>query len=728
MLHRPAIILTLLLPSFWCGPQGAIAQADCLPGGSLQPLDTWQTVQGGYDAGGWTIYQVSFDLGVRYIFKTGCGNGATADHDTHLEFMTPVCTVIQQNDNACELGRSMLDFNSFFGDGMVLWIRVRGAQGQAGTFTMAYRSVGGVPGACNECPSYDATLAPSSLWQAVEGTYDNGACAVYRMLCQAGTSYTFKTGCGDGATADHDTRIEVNGQACAPLVADDDGCESGRSMVTWTALTNGYHYVKVSGSGGSGGTFTMAYQQAGGNGSLCGACTTHDFPLGPGFGWSTHSSSYLSAGCRIYRIASPAVGYQYTFKTGCGDGAAADHDTRLELYNASCELLAVNEGGCGNGGSLLHYTVTTPGSLYLRVLGSGGAFGFYTLAARRGGTCTACPDFDQELDPTAAWQNGTGSYFANGCWLYKVNVQAGHTYVFQTEGGYGAASDHAHQLQLLTDQCEPMPPGPWPWWTGGNRLYHHATSTGPVFLKVQGWGTAAGTHTLAYRDVGTAMDDCAEQVPIPLGHGAVRLSGSLQGATPDTGLDPGSPLFGLPVKWYVFDIEEPCYTVMVSYCGLDPVWTNTLGLLTTDCSGEAAPSGPPPFDLCSDGNAVHAFGTFFPGLYRLPLLYDPANSPSGDYTITVICDATICIGLEEQGTEGWSVHPNPGRDGFQLLRSTAGGTQVPVRLLDVVGRPVWTGMAGASPMWIDPGPIPPGAYVVQVLDGPRPVAFRWIRE
>lgn len=37
----------------------ALAQGDCLPGGVLEPLDTWQTVSGTYWANDWAIYEVT---------------------------------------------------------------------------------------------------------------------------------------------------------------------------------------------------------------------------------------------------------------------------------------------------------------------------------------------------------------------------------------------------------------------------------------------------------------------------------------------------------------------------------------------------------------------------------------------------------------------------------------------------------------------------------------------
>jgi len=83
---------------------------------------------------------------------------------------------------------------------------------------------------------------------------------MYRVSVTSGNSYTFKTGCGDGATASYDTYLELYNSGCTLVASDDDGCESNRSKITWTATYTGYAYLKVRGYGGAGGSYTLAYR------------------------------------------------------------------------------------------------------------------------------------------------------------------------------------------------------------------------------------------------------------------------------------------------------------------------------------------------------------------------------------------------------------------------------------------------------------------------------------
>lgn len=717
---------SLVLWSFMHLSAAAGAQVLCLPSEVLLPVDSWQTVSGSYGVDGWAIYEVTMDLGVTYEFKTGCGDGATADHNTIIEWMTPVCTVINSNDDGCENGRSKLSFESFFSDGTVLWIRVRDAAGPGGSFTMAYRSIGGAPGECNECPSYDEELAPGSLWQVAEASYGPGACHVYRIPVGAGLTYDFKTGCGNGASADHDTRLEMNGTGCALLAADDDACELGRSSIGWEATANGIAYVKVASTDGEGGTFSLAYRRSGGNGSACGACTIHDFSVTPVHTWAVSSSSYLAGGCQMYRV-SMTQGFQYTFKTGCGDGASADHDTRLELFNASCALVAEDDDGCADGASSLTYIANASGFMYLSVAGASGEEGSYSLAYRRSGVCAACPGFDQELTPGAAWQTASGSYLIGGCWVYRVNVAQGSTYVFQTQCGNGGAVDHASVLSMQDQACLPLTVSASGCPELGERVFFLAQYTGAVYLKVEGLGADYGAHTLAYRQLPTAADACGDAEPIALATGSVQLSGVLQDATSTGDFVPGSPLEGLPVKWYAINLLESCTEFLVSYCGQAPAWTNTLGWLAVNCPADQLLAATEARS-CADGNVTHVFPGLPAGAHLLPLLYDPSNSVDGAYTITLSCETFVGGGIGDGSRDAVRIHPNPGGHEFWITGPAGASAPVRVRIADATGRVVGTTQATAWPHRVDAARLAPGLYSVHLSDGSRAVALRWRKE
>jgi hypothetical protein len=54
----------LFLPVMIFIAGNCFAQPECIATAVLEPLDTWQTMTGFYESGGWMIYEVTMDLGV----------------------------------------------------------------------------------------------------------------------------------------------------------------------------------------------------------------------------------------------------------------------------------------------------------------------------------------------------------------------------------------------------------------------------------------------------------------------------------------------------------------------------------------------------------------------------------------------------------------------------------------------------------------------------------------
>jgi|LSQX01.3.fsa_nt_gb hypothetical protein len=112
---------------------------------------------------------------------------------------------------------------------------------------------------------------------------------------------------------------------------------------------------------------------------ICKECPNYDFSLNPGTSWITTSSSIVAQGCKMYRI-SVTNGRKYTFKTGCGDGATANFDTQLFLYNGSCNQIAFNDDGCENYRSKIEWIANYTGYAYLKVKGWGSNYGSFSLS------------------------------------------------------------------------------------------------------------------------------------------------------------------------------------------------------------------------------------------------------------------------------------------------------------------------------------------------------------
>ncbi len=146
---------------------------------------------------------------------------------------------------------------------------------------------------------------------------------------------------------------------------------------------------------------------------ICNTCPAYDFELTPTQSWQNHPSSHLAGGCNIYRIpVSP--GNTYTFKTGCGNNAAANYDTYFELYSSSCTLIASNNNGCSNLLSTISYSHTgsTNGIVYLKVRGNNNTGGTYNLAYNY--VCTP-PQAQITASNTNIYSGGSVQLSASAC-------------------------------------------------------------------------------------------------------------------------------------------------------------------------------------------------------------------------------------------------------------------------------------------------------------------------
>jgi hypothetical protein len=115
------------------------------------------------------------------------------------------------------------------------------------------------PALCHACPTYDYPLYPSETWNTQASATDMYGCKIFRFYANYGQSYTFKTGCGDGASADFDTYLALYDGSCTLITANDDGCSTPESKIEWSPTSSGYYYVSVMGMGAQSGNFTLAY-------------------------------------------------------------------------------------------------------------------------------------------------------------------------------------------------------------------------------------------------------------------------------------------------------------------------------------------------------------------------------------------------------------------------------------------------------------------------------------
>jgi hypothetical protein len=138
---------------------------------------------------------------------------------------------------------------------------MKGYGSETGNYTLAYRAIsGGSDDGSNGNNSYDYSLSPNTNWLTHSGNTSSRGYIIYRVAVSSGIQYMFKTGCGNGATANFDTYLELYTSLNNDRIAyNDDACESYRSSLAWTATFDGYVYLKVKGYGQESGSYTLAY-------------------------------------------------------------------------------------------------------------------------------------------------------------------------------------------------------------------------------------------------------------------------------------------------------------------------------------------------------------------------------------------------------------------------------------------------------------------------------------
>ena len=223
---------------------------------TISPTSTWQTHSSSHVTNGCKIYKLSVSQGKEYTFKTGCGDGATANYDTWLDLLNSNCNLVAYDDDGCNTSthQSLLTWTATYSG--YAYLKVRGYNGAGGSYTLAYRCIS----SCLICPSYDFTISASTSWQNHSSSHSTNGCRIYKISVSVNKRYTFKTGCGDGATANYDTYLELFNSNCTMVASDNDGCTYGRSIINWTANYSGYAYLKVRGYNGAGGSYTLAYR------------------------------------------------------------------------------------------------------------------------------------------------------------------------------------------------------------------------------------------------------------------------------------------------------------------------------------------------------------------------------------------------------------------------------------------------------------------------------------
>ena len=257
---------------------------------------------------------------------------------------------------------------------------------------------------CQTCPTYNVSITPATSFQTHSSSIPINGCKIYRFSVTSGQTYTFKTGCGDGATATFDTQLYLYDNNCVEKTSNDDGCESSRDKIEWTANYTGLVYLKIEGYDNSSGNYTLAYSinctlpaQPGaisGTSPVCQGTSGNYYSVnniaGVTYTWNVPGGTILSGqGTNLINVNWDSSGTNLitvTPSNSCGSGPSRNYSVNvLPLPSA----VSVSGGGTYCNSATLTATANT-GTIYWQ-------------GTTSNGTSTATPSTSQTITSSGTY-------------------------------------------------------------------------------------------------------------------------------------------------------------------------------------------------------------------------------------------------------------------------------------------------------------------------------------
>ncbi len=455
--------------------------------------------------------------------------------------------------------------------------------------------------------------------------------------------------CGSG----YNTKIDVYTGACGALVCvggNDDFCGT-QSQFSWISVLATTYYIRVHGSAGATGSYTLSVTCPPVN-DLC----TGAIPITCGTsvsGNTTTASIDAVASCNGVTLNSaPGVWYSFvgngqliTLNTCTGTA----YDSEIGVFSGSCGApvcVTANDDFCG-AQSQVSFVSTIGTTYYILVTGFSTGTGAFTLSitcapAIANDLCTGAININCGQTINASTSGAgidavpfctVGLSSAPGVWYSFVGTGTDNTLSL-------CGSSYDTEIGVFTGTCGSLV------CVAGNDdfcgLQSQVTIPNTTFgvtyyVLVTGFGAGSGAFTLTRTCAPPPNDLCANAININCGQvitGATSLGtvDVVPGCTTTFGTAPG--------VWYKFTGDGS--PVTISLCG--SAYDTKLGVFTGSCGALVCVAGND--DFCGVQSQV-TFNTN--GGFTYYILVTGFSTASGAYTLTRTC-APACSGTPSPGT------------------------------------------------------------------------------
>ena len=479
-------------------------------------------------------------------------------------------------------------------------------------------------GFCPTIPEYDNPLLPSNSWQTISSSIQTNGCKIYRFSATQGEKYSFKTGCGDGATANFDTQLYLyNGNGIEQEKADDE-CEPNRDKIEdWICPTAGYYYLKVKGYNANSGNYTLAYKKAAATTPPPASCKTppdFDLPYTPDETWNSkdwNASVNSSNDCKVYRIYGVA-GTTYELHIDPKNS----FDPTLTLYNSSGVQIGNTLDVNGSGGVEYHdYTFTYTGFIYAKVQGFQTSTGQFDFSCRKApattptitadsyesnNTQTTATPLNANFSGNSATVNTTSSNFhtSSDVDYYKIELPVGYNYVVtprlhdsdKSDNGQTYTVDAKFSYALNNNGFSSTYDTYYNNINGGN---FSVPNGGTLYFKVEPWTSGdMGTYLLSVNITRTGIS-----VQPPMVITLPQTNVSQTSATLNKSITQGSePILVQGFQYRIKGTEEWLPSSNGNLTGLNVNTTYQFRAFATTASGTTY--GDPPLEFTTDNETV----------------------------------------------------------------------------------------------------------------------------